>query len=412
MIRVDISNIWGEVSLPDLLSLEKEIFDAHMGLAEHVGWQKLTAELTGEEILRIRSAAERIRADSDVFVVIGSGCGFRAVMELLQGENRNLHAGEGSPLVLFAGSSFSTRHFQQLLQLLEGKDFSIAIVGDTLESALAERSLRWMLERKYGSDEARYRIYALTDPEKPLWQLAQEEGWECFSVPSLLCGRFGTLTAAGLLPMAVAGIDIAGVLQGAAMARKEFDLRSFENPVWLYAAVRNLMHRRGKTMELLCSLEPCFGAFGSWWQQLFAGAEGTAGKGLFPVTMEFPRDLHSFGSLLRQGPRSFFETVIRFDPPALPHTILSDVRDAEGLNSLADRSLDFVEEQAYLRALEEHVDSGISVVSMECPAPDAETAGALLYFFALSCVLSACARGEDPFGESASLQEVSTGEIP
>jgi len=407
MIRVDISNIWGEISLPDLLGLEKEIFDAHLGLAANAAWRRLTEGPAGEEILRICSAAERIRADSDVFIVIGGGGGSRAVMELLQGEYRNLHPRAGDPQIFYVGNSFSTRQFQQLQQLLEGKDFSIAIVGDTLESAIAERSLRWMLERKYGSDEARYRTYAVTDPEKPLWQLAQEEGWECFAVPTALCGPFGALTAAGLLPMAVAGIDIAGVLQGAAMAKKEFDLRSFENPVWLYAAVRNLMHRRGKTMELLCSFEPCFSSFGSWWQQLFAGAEGAEGVGLFPVTMAFPRDLHSFDSLLRKGPRSFFETVIRFDPPSLPHTILSDVRDAEGLNSLADKTLDFVEEQAYLRALDEHADSGVSVVTMECPAPDAETAGALLYFFELSCILSACARGEDPFGESLSAEAVS-----
>ena len=386
MIHVDISNIWGEVSLPDLLSLEKEIFDAHMALTEGTNRTALTVD--AEELARIQSAAERIRADSEVFVVIGdSGC--RAAIELLQGENRNLHAGDGNPASFFAGSSFSTRHFQDLQQQLEGKDFSIAIIEGTTESAIAARSLRWMLERKYGYDEARYRTYIMANPESKLWQLAQEEGWESF--PHV---QPSALTAAGLLPMAVAGIDIWQVLQGAAGAADEFDLRSFENPVWLYAAVRSLMHRRGKTMELLCSEEPCFASFGRWWQQLFACA---GSGGLFPVSVEFPRDL----TLIRHGQRNFFETLIRFDPPALPHTILSDIHDADGLNCLADKTLDFVQEQSYLATLNDHTDRGISMVTVDCGKPDEKTTGQLLRFFELSCAISAITMGITPPVQSA-----------
>lgn len=379
MIHVDISNIWGEVSLPDLLSLEKEIFDAHNVLTEDSRWQALSVD--AEELSRIQTAAERIRADAEVFVVIGHSAS-RAALELLQGAHRNLHT--GAPKIIFTGDSFSTRQFQQLQQLLERKDFSIAIIEGTMESAITARSLRWMLERKYGFDEARYRTCIMAGPEGALWQLAQEEGWECFPH-----GTGNVLTAATLLPLAVAGIDVWQVLQGAAAAKEEFDLRSFENPVWLYAAVRNLMHRRGKAMELLCSDEPDFSAFGRWWQQLFASCgEG----GLLPVSAQFPRDL----PLIRQGHHSFFETLIRFAPPTLPHTILSDVRDAEKLNDLADKTLDFVQEQSFLAALDAHTDSGISAVTVECGRPDENTVGELLRFFELSHGISSIAMGINP----------------
>ena len=381
MIHVDISNIWGEVSLPDLLSLEKEIFDAHKTLTEDSRWQALS--VNAEELSRIQTAAERIRADAEMFVVVGHTAS-RAALELLQGEYRNLHTGTGNPKIIFTGDSFSTRQFQQLQQLLDRKDFSIAIIEGSLESAITARSLRWMLERKYGFDEARYRTCIMARPEGALWQLAQEEGWECFPH-----GTGNVLTAATLLPLAVAGVDIWQVLQGAAAAKEEFDLRSFENPVWLYAAVRNLMHRRGKAMELLCSDEPDFSAFGKWWQQLFASCgEG----GLLPVSAQFPRDL----PLIRQSQGSFFETLIRFAPPTLPHTILSDVRDAENLNDLADKTLDFVQEQSFLAALDAHTDSGISAVTVECGRPDEKTIGELLHFFELSHGISSIATGVNP----------------
>lgn len=388
MIHVDISNIWGEVSLPDLLSLEKDIFDAHNTLTEDSRWQALSVDM--EELARIQNVAERIRADAEIFVVIGHTPS-RAALELLQGEHYNLLTGAGTPKILFAGDSFSTRQFQQLQLLLERKDFSIAIVEGTMESAITARSLRWMLERKYGFDEARYRTCVMASPEGALWQLAQEEGLECFPH---VAGN--ALSAAALLPLAVAGFDIWQVLQGAAAAKEEFDLRSFENPVWLYAAVRTLMQRRGKAMELLCSDEPGFSAFGKWWQQLFASCgEG----GLLPVSAEFPRDL----PLTCHG-HSFFETLIRFAPPTLPHTILSDVRDAENLNDLADKTLDFVQEQSFLAALDTHTDNGISVVTVECGKPDEKTVGALVHFFELSHRLCAIATGGNPLnnaGETA-----------
>ena len=413
MIQVDISNVWGQISLPDLLALEKEIFDAHNMLTEGTGagsdfrgWLDLPMRKATEEIHRIRQAAEQIRFDSDAFVVIGIGgsyLGARAAIELLQGPNHNIDKGRGNPQIYFAGNSLSTRHWQELQRLLEGKDFSICIIsksGTTTEPAIAARALRWMLERKYGTDEARRRIYAITDPaDGALRQMATEEGWETFVIPPDIGGRYSVLTAVGLLPMAVAGIDIMDVLTGAANAREEYDLRSFENPVWLYAAVRNLMYRSGKAIEILASFEPAFRMFGSWWQQLFGESEGKDGKGLFPVCAEFTADLHSLGQIIQQGERNLFETMVRFDPPAQQATIGSDYKNLDGLNYLSGNTLAFVDEQAYQGTLDAHSSGGVPVVTMECGELNAEKIGELFYFFELSCAISAYTLGVNPFDQ-------------
>ena len=411
MIKVDISNIWGEISLPDLLGLEKEIFDAHNMLtdgtgagSDYLGWLDLPVRKSTEEMTRILSAAERIRTTSDIFVVIGTGgsyLGSQAAIELLQGPNHNMGKGKGNPQIYFTGNSLSTRHWNELQRLLDGKDISIAIVsksGTTTEPAITTRALRWMLERKYGTDEARRRTYAITDPaDGALRQMATEEGWETFVIPPSVGGRYSVLTAVGLLPMAVAGIDIMEVMNGAADAKEEYNLRSFENPVWLYAAVRNLMQRKGKAIEILESFEPGFQAFGSWWQQLFAESEGKKGKGLFPVTAEFPADLHVLGQMIQQGARNLFETMVRFDAPPQKYTIGSDYKNLDGLNYLAGKNLDFVDEQAYLGTLAAHVDGGVPVITMDCGELNAKKVGELFYFFQLSCAISAYTLGVNPF---------------
>ena len=279
MIKVDISNIWGQLSLPDLLAMEKEVFAAHKTLTEgtgegndFLGWLDLpTAEET-EEIARIRAAAKRIRESSDVFVVIGIGgsyLGPRAALEILQGANYNIGKGKGDPQIFFAGNGLSTRAWNELKRLLDGKDFSIAIIsksGTTTEPAIATRALRTMLIEKYGAEEANARTYAITDPNKgALRQMAMEEGWETFVIPPNVGGRYSVLTAVGLLPMAVAGIDPMEVMAGAVQAKKDYDIRSFENPVWLYTAARNLLYCNGKCIEILESFEPGFKMMGGWW---------------------------------------------------------------------------------------------------------------------------------------------------
>ena len=413
MIKVDISNVWGDLSLPDLLAAEKEVFDAHMTLSEgngegndFLGWLNLPVEQETEEIARIRAAAQKIRSDSDVFVVIGIGgsyLGPRAAIELLQGCNHNIGKGKGNPQIYYAGNTLSTRAWNELTRLLEGKDFSIAIIsksGTTTEPAIATRALRWLLERRYGTDGAKKRTYAITDPVNgALRQMATEEGWETFVIPPDVGGRYSVLTAVGLLPMAVAGIDPMEVMKGAYEAKKAYNIRSFENPVWLYAATRNLLYRRGKAIEILESFEPGFRMMGGWWQQLFGESEGKDGKGIFPVSAEFTPDLHSLGQMIQQGERNIFETMVRFAPPAQELVIGGDYKNLDGLNYLEGKTLDFVDEQAFQGTLAAHVDGNVPVITMDMGELNARTLGEMFYFFELSCGVSAYMLGVNPFNQ-------------
>lgn len=414
MISVDISNVWGEVSLPDLLAVEQEVASAHAQLADgtgegsdFLGWLNLPTNRVTEEMRRIQTAADRIRSTSDVFVVVGIGgsyLGPRAAIELMQGVNHNLKKGKGDPQILFAGNSLSTRAWNELKEILEGKDFSVAVIsksGTTTEPAIAFRALRWMLERKYGTDRARRRIYAITDPVKgALRQMATAEGWETFSIPASVGGRYSVLTAVGLLPMAAAGIDITKVMAGAAEAKETYNnLRSFENPVWLYAGVRTLLHRCGKDIEVFESFEPDFRIMGAWWQQLFGESEGKDGKGIFPVYAEFTADLHSLGQMIQQGKRNLFETMVRFDPPAHGAVVGSDTGNADGLNYLAGKELSFVDEQAFWGTVDAHVDGGVPVITMDMGKLDEGKLGELFYFLEVCCGVSAYMLGVNPFNQ-------------
>ena len=413
MIKVDISNVWGDLSLPDLLAMEKEVFEAHKTLDEgtgagndFLGWLNLPVNDPTEEMIRIQKAADQIRADSDVFVVIGIGgsyLGPRAAIELLQGPNHNIGKGKGNPQIYFAGNGLSTRHWNELCRLLEGKDFSIAIIsksGTTTEPAIATRALRWMLERKYGTEGAKKRTYAITDPAKgALRQMATEEGWETFVIPPDVGGRFSVLSPVGLLPMAVAGIDIVAMMQGAYEAKEVYNIRSFENPVWLYAAIRNLLYRHGKKIELFESFEPGFKMLGGWWQQLFGESEGKDGKGIFPATAELTADLHSLGQMIQEGERNMFETMVRFDAPAQTYTIGTDYKNLDGLNYLAGKTLDFVDEKAYLGTMAAHVDGGVPVITMDVGELNDKKLGELFYFLELSCGVSAYLLGVNPFNQ-------------
>ncbi len=413
MIKVDISNVWGDLSLPDLLAMEQEVFAAHKTLDEgtgagndFLGWLNLPVNEPTEEMVRIQKAADQIRSDSDVFVVIGIGgsyLGPRAAIELLQGPNHNIGKGKGNPQIYFAGNGLSTRHWNELCRLLEGKDFSIAIIsksGTTTEPAIATRALRWMLERKYGTDGAKKRTYAITDPAKgALRQMATEEGWETFVIPPNVGGRFSVLTPVGLLPLAVAGIDIVAMMQGAYEAKEIYNIRSFENPVWLYAAIRNLLYRNGKKIELFESFEPGFKMLGGWWQQLFGESEGKDGKGIFPATAELTADLHSLGQMIQEGERNLFETMVRFDAPKQTYTIGTDYKNLDGLNYLAGKTLDFVDEKAYLGTMAAHVDGGVPVITMDVGELNDKKLGELFYFLELSCGVSAYLLGVNPFNQ-------------
>ncbi len=413
MIKVDISNVWGEASLPDLLALEAEVAAAHNTVVEgtgegndFLGWLNLPVTEPTEEMVRILAAAKKIRSDSDVLVVIGIGgsyLGPRAAIELLQGPNHNIGKGKGNPQIYFAGNGLSTRHWNELQRLLEGKDFSLCVIsksGTTTEPAIAFRGLKWMLERKYCTDETRKRIYAVTDAARgALRQMADEEGWETFIIPDDVGGRFSVLTPVGLLPIAAAGVDIMQMLKGAYEAKQAYDLRSFENPVWLYAAVRNMLYRQGKKIELFESFEPGFKMMGGWWQQLFGESEGKDGKGIFPATAELTADLHSLGQMIQEGERNLFETMVRFDAPEQKMVIGEDVKNLDGLNYIAGKTLDFVDEKAYLGTMAAHVDGGVPVISIDCGELDDKKMGEMFYFFELSCGISAYMLGVNPFNQ-------------
>ena len=413
MIKVDISNIWGELSLPQLLSIEAELSAAHMTVtdrsgagSEFLGWLDLPDRAPTAEHMRILAAAHQIRETSDVLVVIGIGgsyLGSRAAIELMQGVNRNIGRGKGDPMILFAGNNLSTNAWNELLRLLEGKEFSICVIsksGTTIEPAIAFRNLRWLLERRCGTAQAKRRIYAITDAGKgALRQMADEEGWETFIIPDNVGGRFSVLSPVGLLPMAAAGLDVMSMLKGAARAKRDFDLRSFENPVWLYTAVRSLMYRRGKAIELLESFEPGFRMMGGWWQQLFGESEGKDGQGLFPAYAELTADLHSLGQLIQDGRRNLFETMVRFDPPAKKMLIGQDIKDLDGLNYLAGKPLSHVQEQAFQGTMAAHADGGCPVLSIDCGELSESTLGELFFFFELSCAISAYLLGVNPFDQ-------------
>ena len=411
MINVDISNVWGEISLPDLLEMEREIFDAHMALEEGTGagkafrgWLELPEQILGDGAQALLAAAEKIRNESDVCVVLGTGggcMGARAAMELLQGPNRNLWKGTGDPQIYFAGDSFSACQRKELEKLLDGTDYSVIAVAEEEmppETAVTLQSLQWMMERKYGTDEAGCRIYVVTDPEKGiLGPMARERGWTCLDLPENISSRYSVLSPAGLLTMAVAGINIREMLAGAVLGRDSYNLRSFENPVWLYTAVRNAMYRQKKDIEILAGFEPGFRSFGHWWQQLFAGSEGKEGRGLFPVGTVYPKDIHALGRMIEQGRKNLFETAIRFAPTEQQPVILPDSRNPQQWKVLEGKTLAEVEETAFQRILEAHADAGVGVICMECGDLTAGTLGELFYFLELACSISAYVLGVNPF---------------
>lgn len=410
MLETDISNIWGSIEFKDLMGMELKLQEAHETLAtgrgpgnDYLGWYHLPSHTSEAELDAIQKAANRIRRDSRALVVIGIGgsyLGARAAIEFLNGVMHN----ETDPVkIYFAGNHLSTRALNALVARLENVDFSINIVsksGSTMETAVAARMFRWMLNRKYGAEKAKERIYVTTDPVNgKLRKLAQAEGYTTFPIPSNVGGRYSVFTACGLLPMAVAGVDIRAVMAGARQAETELNVRSMENPAWLYAAARNLMYDNGKKIELLCSYEPDFEYVGRWWQQLFGESEGKDGKGIFPACAQFTTDLHSMGQMIQQGERNMFETVVRFAPEDKNIHIEIDWKNIDDLNYLEGKTVSYVEENAYQGVVAAHVDGGVPVIVLKFGEMNARTLGYMLYFFQLSCGISAYLLGVNPFNQ-------------
>ena len=386
MIKVDVSSA---ISKEQLAAVEPKVAAAHAVLEsgkgagnDFLGWLRLPVDYDKEEFARIQKAAKKIQSDSEALVVIGIGgsyLGARAVVELIQSPNYNLKK-KGTPDIFFAGNTLSTDAVLETLELIGDRDFSINVIsksGTTTEPAVAFRIFKAALEAKYGKEEAAKRIYATTDKARgALKGLADAEGYEEFVVPDNIGGRFSVLTAVGLLPIAVAGIDIEALMQGAADAMVAFgEDKSLNNPVWQYVAARNVLYADGKKIEILGAYEPNFRFFAEWWKQLYGESEGKDGKGIFPASVEFTADLHSMGQYIQEGERIMFETIVRYDKPHGSVVIGHDDANVDGLNFLAGKELKFVCEQAMRGTRLAHVDGGVPNILVNVDTIDAYNTG-------------------------------------
>ncbi|HXK77656.1 MAG TPA: glucose-6-phosphate isomerase [Oscillospiraceae bacterium] len=374
--------------------------------AEFTGFIALPENYDKKEFLRIKEAAQIIREQSDVLIVIGIGgsyLGASAVIELLTSPFYNLLRRNGTE-IYFAGNSLSSDSLNEIVSLCEGKDVSVNVIsksGTTTEPALAFRVFRRLLTEKYGAEGAKKRIFCTTDRAKgTLRALADAEGWETFVVPDDIGGRFSVLTPVGLLPIAVAGIDIDALMFGAAEAKRVCCGPEFgENPALRYAAARRILGRMGKSVELLVSYEPAFRQMAEWWKQLFGESEGKDGKGIFPASAIFSTDLHSLGQFIQEGSRTMFETVVRFEKPRQDFIIEKDAADPDGLNFLAGQGLFAINEKARQGTLLAHTEGGVPNIGISVPDRSAFELGWLIYFFEIAVSVSGYLLGVNPFDQ-------------
>ncbi|MDF2923251.1 MAG: glucose-6-phosphate isomerase [Paenibacillaceae bacterium] len=377
--------------------------------ADYLGWIDLPVNYDKDEFERITKAAAKIQADSDALVVIGIGgsyLGARAAIEMLTHSFYNTLPKEqrSTPEVYFVGNNISSTYTSHLLQLLEGKDVSVNVIsksGTTTEPAIAFRIFREFLERKYGKEEARKRIYATTDKARgALKTLADAEGYESFVIPDDVGGRYSVLTPVGLLPIAVAGVDISAIMQGAADAREEYSNPSLaENQAYQYAAVRNSLYRKGKGTEILVNYEPSLHFVSEWWKQLFGESEGKDNKGIYPSSVDFSTDLHSMGQFIQEGSRNLFETVIQVEEVPYHLTIGIDGDDLDGLNFLSGKTMDFVNKKAFQGTMLAHSDGGVPNLIVNLPDMSPYTFGYMVYFFEKACGISGYLLGVNPFDQ-------------
>ncbi len=376
---------------------------------DFLGWVELPEKYDKDEFARIKKAADKIRSDSDVLIVIGIGgsyLGARAAIEMLQHSFYNaLDADKRkSPAIFFAGNNISSTYMADLLEAIEGKDISVNVIsksGTTTEPAIAFRIFKELLENKYGKAEAAKRIYATTDKARgALKSLADSEGYETFVVPDDVGGRYSVLTAVGLLPIAAAGIDIDKMMQGAKDAQDEYANPNLEeNQCYQYAVVRNALSRKGKAIELMVNYEPALHYFGEWWKQLYGESEGKDNKGIFPAAADFSSDLHSMGQYIQQGQRILIETALLVETPRKNIEIKATEDNLDGLNFLAGKTIDFVNSKAAQGTALAHMDGQVPNLSVTIPALDAYNFGKLVYFFEKACGMSGYLLGVNPFDQ-------------
>ena len=395
-----------EASLEPRLREAQEKLQTGSGAGgEFTGWVRLPADYDQAEFARIQAAAKKIQGDSQALVVIGIGgsyLGARGVIDCLCSPNYNLMK-KSTPNVYFIGNGLSADALQEVLDLVADVDFSVNVIsksGTTTEPAVAFRFFREALERKYGREGAGKRIYATTDKARgALKSLADAEGWETFVVPDEIGGRYSVLTAVGLLPIAVAGVDITELMAGAAEMMDLCAQGGLDCPAWRYAAARYALYEAGKSVELLACYDPAFRFMSEWWKQLYGESEGKEGKGLFPASVEFTADLHSMGQYIQEGKRLMFETVVRLGPSDRQLTVPADEADGDGLNFLAGKSMDFIRDRAMEGTLLAHTEGGVPNLIVDAGAKTPRALGQLIYFFEYACGLSGYLLGVNPFDQ-------------
>ena len=391
-----------------LMNAANEVLLSRTGAgSDFLGWLDLPVNYDKEEFARIQKAAKKIQGDSDVLVVIGIGgsyLGARAAIEFCKGQMYNGVREAGIPEVYFVGNNISSSYLNDVVKIIGQRDFSVNIIsksGTTTEPAIAFRVFKKLLEEKYGKEVAKGRIYATTDKARgALKALSDAEGYQTFVVPDDVGGRFSVLTAVGLLPIAAAGVDIEVMMKGAQDARevcKGGDMST--NPSFQYAALRNILYRKGKGTEILVNYEPALTMMGEWFKQLYAESEGKDHKGIFPTAANFSTDLHSIGQFIQDGTRNLFETVLWVNTPRSEATIEEAAEDIDGLNYLAGKSVQFVNSKAYQGTLMAHMDGGTPNIIIEIDEADAYHFGYLVYFFEKACGLSGYLLGVNPFDQ-------------
>ena len=372
---------------------------------DFTGWLDLPVNYDKEEFARIQKAAQKIQSDSKALVVIGIGgsyLGARAVVELLKSPNYNALPKQ-TPDIYFAGNGISSDAVTEIFAMIGDRDFSVNVIsksGTTTEPAIAFRLFKQALERKYGADGARGRIYATTDRKKgALKTLADREGYETFVVPDDVGGRYSVLTAVGLLPIACCGIDIEKLMQGAQKEREQTLAAGIDSAAAQYAMSRQALYAAGKTTEILAAYEPSFRFMSEWWKQLYGESEGKDGKGIFPASVDLTPDLHSMGQYIQDGKRMLQETVVFFDKARTSITVPSDEENLDGLNYLAGREMSYINEKAMQATKAAHISGGVPVTELRLPEISEQTLGALIYFFEFACGVSGYLSGVNPFNQ-------------
>ncbi len=417
MITLDYSNVLPFIGGEEAVQrMEPQVKVAHDMLTkkngpgnDFLGWLDLPTNYDKDEFSRIQKAAKKIRKDSDVLVVIGIGgsyLGARAVIELLNHSfNSSLSKKQRkAPLILFCGNSISASYLADMMDVIEGKDISVNIIsksGTTTEPAIAFRILKAYMEKKYGKEEAKNRIYATTDKARgALKGLATEEGYESFVVPDDIGGRFSVLTAVGLLPIAVSGIDIRELMKGARDASKAYKkMPMSENPAYQYAAVRNCLLRSGYTTEVMVNYEPSFHYMTEWWKQLYGESEGKDLRGIMPAGVDNTTDLHSMGQFIQDGARIMFETVVAIDTPRKSFEIPNDPDNLDGLNFLSGMDMNEVNKKAMQGTILAHVDGKVPNMIVHMAEQNAYNLGELIYFFEKACGISGYLLAVNPFNQ-------------